>query len=87
MPLVFGLTAVWMSGFCQAAPQDGGGKVTPTLTVSVSPSTITEGQTVTGTVKRVNASLTTPVVVTLTSSDTSEAHLTLLSASSKLSRF
>ena len=29
MPLVFGLTAVWMSGLSQAAPQRGGGKVTP----------------------------------------------------------
>lgn len=29
MPLVFGLTAVWMGGLSQAAPQRGGGKVTP----------------------------------------------------------
>ena len=73
MPLVFGLTAVWMSGLSQAAPQRGGGKVTPTLTVTVSPSTITEGKTATGTVSRVNASLTSAVLVTLTSSDKTEA--------------
>ena len=73
MPLVFGLTAVWMSGLSQAAPQGGGGKVTPTLTVSVFASTIAEGQTVTGTVSRVNAALTSAVIVTLTSSDKTEA--------------
>lgn len=73
MPLVFGLTAVWMSGLSQAAPQRGGGKVTPTLTVSVSSNTIAEGKSATGTVSRVNASLDTAVVVTLTSNDTSEA--------------
>ena len=72
-PLVFGLTAVWTSGLSHAAPPGGGGKVTPTLTVTVSPSTIAENQTATGTVSRINASLTSELTVTLDSSDKTEA--------------
>ena len=43
------------------------------LTVSVSPSTIVEGSTATGTVTHNNSSVSSPVTVTLSSSDTSEA--------------
>lgn len=43
------------------------------LTVSVSPTTILEGSTATGTVTHNNASVSSPVTVTLKSSDTTEA--------------
>jgi hypothetical protein len=43
------------------------------LTMTVSPSTIIEGSTATGKVTHNNSSLTSPVTVTLSSSDTSEA--------------
>ncbi len=56
----FGMPAI-------AGKPPGGGGTTPTLTVTVSASTIAEGQTATGTVSRVNASLTSAVLVTLTS--------------------
>lgn len=65
MPVLLGLAAIGMSGLGLAAPPGGGGKVTPTLTVTVSPGTIAEGQTATGTVSRVNASLSSSSEVTL----------------------
>ena len=43
------------------------------LTVSVSPSTIVEGSTATGTVTHNNSSVSSPVTVTLSSNDTTEA--------------
>ena len=54
--------------------QKGGGKTTtPRLSLTISPSTILEGNTATGTVTHNNSSTSSAVTVTLGSSDTSEA--------------
>jgi hypothetical protein len=53
--------------------QKGGGKTTLKLSLTVSPSTILEGSTATGTVTHNNSSTSSAVTATLSSSDTTEA--------------
>ncbi len=77
IPIVI-LTAIWSFTSTSttqslAAPPPGKGKDQPKLAVSVTPSSVAEGEQAVGTVSHDNSDLSSPVEVTLTSSDPGQA--------------